>query len=116
LAAVSQACPCPKLKGCIKPSFWSALSQHLPHLKELGLMRNVEVNVMGIRAYLRTLPQPCTLHIGPGVWADHTLADLTDSISAWQVQTVSFQQEYEEDAQEFLLVDLDEMHWQQEQQ
>jgi hypothetical protein len=92
-------------RGVIKPSFWPALAQHLPHLKELGLMHKVQVNIMGMVAYLRTLTQPFTLYIGPGVVADHTIADLTVSISAWQLHGVSVQQEHLADKREFAYLD-----------
>jgi hypothetical protein len=75
-------------RGVIKPSFWPTLSQHLPHLKELGLMHKVEVNSMGITAYLHKLTQPSTLYISPDVLDDHMIDDLTDSIDAWQLPSV----------------------------
>jgi hypothetical protein len=71
----------------IKPSFWPALRQHMPRLNELGLMHQVEVSSMGITAYLCTAAQPCTLYIGPGVLADHIVADLTDSVGVWQLHS-----------------------------
>jgi hypothetical protein len=92
-------------KGVIKPSFWLALSQHLPQLRELGLMHKVKVNTMGITAYLRTVTQPFTLYIGRGVLADHIVADLANSINARQLQGVSVKQEYPADERDFRSVD-----------
>jgi hypothetical protein len=88
-------------RGCIKPSFWPALSEHLPHLKELGLMHKVTVNILGITAYLRTVTQPFTLYIGPDVLADETLEDLIDNIEAWQLQNVAVEVEYPDDEVDF---------------
>jgi hypothetical protein len=76
-------------KGVIKPSFWPALSQHLPHLKELGLAYRVKVDITGITAYLRTLTQPFSLYIDEGVLDHHVIADLTGSVDTWQLQGVS---------------------------
>jgi hypothetical protein len=81
-------------RGVIKPSFWPALSQHMPHLKELGLMRRVEVSIIGITAYLRALAQPFTLYINADVVAGNTIADLTDNIGAWQLQNILVKREY----------------------
>jgi hypothetical protein len=103
-------------RGVIKPSFWPALCEHLPHLKQLGLMHKVEVNSMGITAYLRTQTQPFTLYIGKGVLADHSTADLTDSIGEWQMQGVSVKQEYPADKFDFRNMDGQEAEWEQEQQ
>jgi hypothetical protein len=104
-------------RGVIKPSFWPALCEHLPHLKELGLMHKVEVNSMGITAYLRTRTQPFTLYICKGVLADHSTADLTDSIiGEWQMQGVSVKQEYPADKFDFRNMDGQEAEWEQEQQ
>jgi hypothetical protein len=98
-------------RGVIKRSFWPALSQHLPHLKELGLMHKVQVSITDITAYLRTLTQPLTLYIGQGVVADHIVADLTDTIGVWQLQGVSVQQEYPADYRDFHLQDSCETGW-----
>jgi hypothetical protein len=103
-------------RGVIKPSFWPALSQHLPHLKELGLVHKVEVNSMGMVAYLRTLAQPFTLYIGPGVLADYIVADLTDTIDAWQMQGVSVKQEYPADECDFDYPDELEGDWDRDRQ
>jgi hypothetical protein len=96
-------------RGVIKPSFWPALSQYLPHLKELGLMHKVEVNSMGVTAYLRTLARTFTLHVGPGVLADHTVSHLTH-----QLQGVSVQQEYPADCCDFRDMDGQEADWEEE--
>jgi hypothetical protein len=76
-------------RGVIKPCFWPALSQQFPKLKELGLGYKVQVNVVGMVAYLRTAVQPFMLRITAGVFPDDTSADLTASISAWQLQGLS---------------------------
>jgi hypothetical protein len=98
-------------RGFIKPSFWPALSQHLPHLKELGLMHKVQGSIMGITAYLRTLAQPFTLYIARWVLAGHMAADLTSSIDAWQMQGVSVKQEYAGDREDFGNMDGQEEEW-----
>jgi hypothetical protein len=103
-------------RGIVKPSFWPALSQHLPHLKELGLMHKVEVNMTDITAFLRKLTQPFTLYMGPDVVADHSVADLADSIGAWQLQGVSVKQEYPADEYDFGEVDEAEEELQEEEQ
>jgi hypothetical protein len=98
-------------RGVIKPSFWPALSQHLPHLKELGLAYKVDVNLIGMVAYLRTLTQPFTLYIGLGVVPGHILAKLTNIIGEWQLQRVSVKDESPDDEQDFQCVDeLEDYH------
>jgi hypothetical protein len=103
-------------RGVIKPSFWPALSQHLPHLKELGLMHKVEVNSMDITAHLHTVTQPFTLYIGPGVLAEHITANLTDSIGVGQIQGMSVKQGYPADQCDFLHIDAEEALREQQQQ
>jgi hypothetical protein len=104
-------------RGVIKPSFWSALSQHLPRLQELGLMYRVEVSSEGITGYLRTLTQPLTLYISEdlGYVGDSLAADLTEHIDAGQLQNVSVQREWPADESDFPhdyeVEDSDEDEW-----
>jgi hypothetical protein len=79
--------------GFIKPSFWPALSQHLPNLRELKLKYTPADDIPGITAYLRTVTQPFTLYIGLGVLPDDTLAH-----DAWQLHNVTVVQEWPRDA------------------
>jgi hypothetical protein len=80
-------------RGVIQPSFWPAVSQHLPNLKELKLMHRVRGNIPGITAYLRTVTQPFTLYIGRGILPDNTMSD-----DAWQPHNVCVKQEWPPDA------------------
>jgi hypothetical protein len=95
-------------KGIVKPSFWSALSQHLPHLNKLGFAYTVAVTTVGMSAYLRTVAQPFTLYIGPRVLPDQHIADLVGSIGAGQMQGVSLRLERLNDDLAFQELDYSE--------
>jgi hypothetical protein len=66
----------------------------------------VEASIMGITAYLCKLTQPFTLYIGPGVVADQLVADLADSVSAWQLQNVSVKRKFPADECDFSCPDV----------
>jgi hypothetical protein len=91
-------------RGIVKPSFWPALSQHLPRLRKLGFAYKVHVSTEGMIAYLHTVAQPFTLCIGPGVLPDQHIADLADSINAPQLQGISLKLEPPNDDLEFMEV------------
>jgi hypothetical protein len=95
-------------RGIIKPSFWPALSQHLPHLQKLGFAYKVNVSIVGMLTYLHKVVQPFTLCIGPGVLPHQHITDLTGSIDAWQLQGVSLKLEPPNDDIEFMELDYSE--------